>query len=416
MIVAEHASARFGGEAILPLHYFRFLRARGVECWLVVHERTREELRTAIAAADHDRVHYVPDRAIQRWLNKLGGRLPNRIRMLLVDLPIHFVTQIMQRRVVRDLVREHRIDVVHEPIPVSPKMPSFLHGVGAPVVIGPMNGGMSFPPAFRHMQSRIERWLVGLGRAASGLMNRLVPGKRRAALLLVANPRTRRALPPGLPGAVEEIVENGVDLGLWNEGRIAVGSRKTEGPVRFLFMGRMVDWKAVDILLHAVARLRERGFAGQLELLGDGRERPALERLTQQLGIGGAVTFHGFRPQAECAERLAACDALVLPSLYECGGAVVLEAMAMGKPVIATAWGGPADYVDDTCGILIAPASREAMVEGFAVAMGKIAGDRNLRESLGRAGRARVVAEYDWQIKIDRMLAIYRRVMASAAE
>src|SRR6185369_10132004 len=111
----------------------------------------------------------------------------------------------------------------------------------------------------------------------------------------------------------------------------AATSERDPGPVRFLFMGRMVDWKSVDILLHAMARLRGGARPVHLDLLGDGPERSALERLAARLGVADSLTFHGFRPQAECAERLALCDALLLPSVYECGGAVVLEAMAMSK-------------------------------------------------------------------------------------
>src|SRR5262245_37126584 len=65
LLVAEHASARFGGEAILPLHYFRVLRARGVETWMIVHERTRDEL-TALFPTDKDRLYFVPDQPMHR--------------------------------------------------------------------------------------------------------------------------------------------------------------------------------------------------------------------------------------------------------------------------------------------------------------------------------------------------------------
>ena len=68
--------------------------------------------------------------------------------------------------------------------------------------------------------------------------------------------------------------------------------------------------------------------------------------------------FHGFVSAGAMCRLLAGFDALVLPSLYECGGAVVLEAMAMGLPVIATKWGGPTDYLDEKTGILIEPTGR----------------------------------------------------------
>jgi glycosyltransferase involved in cell wall biosynthesis len=87
----------------------------------------------------------------------------------------------------------------------------------------------------------------------------------------------------------------------------------------------------------------------------------------------------------------------------------VLEAMATGLPVIATAWGGPADYLDASCGILVEPRSREHLVEGLAGAMAELAADPARRRTLGRAGRARVERHFDWQARIDQMLEIYQR-------
>ena len=69
--------------------------------------------------------------------------------------------------------------------------------------------------------------------------------------------------------------------------------------------------------------------------------------MAKHLGLETTVKFSGFLSQPDCARRLQAADVFVLPSLFECGGAVVLEAMAVGLPVIATAWGGPLDYLDN---------------------------------------------------------------------
>jgi glycosyltransferase involved in cell wall biosynthesis len=96
-----------------------------------------------------------------------------------------------------------------------------------------------------------------------------------------------------------------------------------------------------------------------------------------------------------------------LPSLFECGGAVVLEAMAMGLPVIATDWGGPADYLDESCGILVKPSSREALVDGFASAMQRLAQSPELRARLGDAGYKRAREHFDWEHKINQILKIY---------
>jgi glycosyltransferase involved in cell wall biosynthesis len=399
LIVAEHASARFGGEAILPLHYFRFLRRRGIEAFMVVHERTRSEL-DELLHEDRDRIFYVPDTWLHLAAWRIGQRLPDAVETVTTSPIMHAATQYAERRLVKELVARVGATVVHEPIPVSPKAPSMTFDVGAPVVIGPMNGGMTYPRGFRH--------LVGAGRAAANIVNVLVPGKRKAAALLVANERTRRALPVGVASRAIELVENGVDLTMFRPPPANTAEVRRARP-RFVFLGRLVAWKAVDLLLQAVAEAR-RGCDLELHVVGDGEERSRLEALSDKLGLAPHVTFHGFVPQTRCAPLLADADALVLPSLYECGGAVVLEAMAMGLPVIATRWGGPADYLDDTCGILTDPENPPQFVAALAAAMQRLARDPEGARALGRAGRARVIAKFDWERKIDRIIEIYREV------
>ncbi len=415
LIAAEHASARFGGEAALPLHFFRVLRRRGVPVWLVTHARTRDEL--ALLYPADPQIVYVEDTGFHRAMWRLGRHLPDAIAYVTTGFASRLSTQWVQRRLVARLVRAENLLVVHQPMPVSPKEPSMLFGFDAPVVIGPMNGGMDYPPGFKRQRGAAERLLMRAGRASAALMNRLMPGKRRATTLLVANRRTAAALPAGVCPHVEELVENGVDLSLW---RPDPGSQRTamDGVTTFAFMGRLVDWKAVDLLLHAFARARGNAPM-RLWILGDGSERPRLEALAGSLAIGGAapdavgsVHFAGWLPQDVCAARLAAADALVLPSLLECGGAVVLEAMSLAKPVIATAWGGPLDYLDPQCGVLVAPDSRDGIIQGFADAMTDLARSPSRRRQMGEHGLAKVRREFDWELKVDRMLQVYREAVA----
>jgi glycosyltransferase involved in cell wall biosynthesis len=425
-IVAEHASARFGGEAALPLHWFRVLRACGVHTWLVSHARTRAELE---ALFPHDsRLVFIEDSAFHKAMYRIGRWLPHRIDYLTTGFASRLSVQVVQRRIVRRLVREHGVEVVHQPIPVSPREPSLLADLGVPVVIGPMNGDMTYPPGFGHAK-RTERLLVGLGRLAGGLLHRLIPGKRRARLLLVANARTARALPPH-EGRVVELVENGVDLGVFDGTRLGMsndtpaGSECSAVPT-FVFMGRLVDWKRVDLLLEATVRAIA-DVPLRLIVIGDGDERAALEARARSLGLmprdaarasgrPSTVVFTGWLAQADCAARLAQADALVLPSVLECGGAVVLEAMAMARPVIATAWGGPLDYLDESCGILVPPTSPEGLVQGLAAAMCRLARSPDERTRLGRAGREKVQRVYDWNVKADRMLELYRAAVGAKA-
>jgi glycosyltransferase involved in cell wall biosynthesis len=173
----------------------------------------------------------------------------------------------------------------------------------------------------------------------------------------------------------------------------------------------MVDWKALDLVIEA---LREVPGAS-LDAIGDGPMRADWQSLAQAHGVAERVRFLGWLSQAECARHLATCCALVLPSLFECGGAVVLEAMAMARPVIATAWGGPLDYLDETCGILIPPTSREAIVEGFAAAMVRLMKFPEAAHGMGVAGRQKLLRDFDWNVKIERVLETYELARSGAA-
>ncbi len=402
-IVAEHASTRFGGEAILPVHYFRLLRSRGIESWLVVHSRTRSEVEE-LFPEQIDRMVFIPDMWIQKLFFHLSRYLPRRVSESTFGLLNQLITQFCQRAIVRRLIREHQIDVIHQPIPVAPRFPSAIFGLGAPVIIGPLNGGMEYPPSFRRTESWMSRAAIVVARLFSNAGNALLPGKKEAEVVLVANERTRRALPSGVRGRVIELVENGIDFDIWQE---ASNNAVSKVP-RFVFIGRLVDWKAVDIAIRALLSVP----AACLEIIGDGPMLETWRSLASELCLKDRVDFVGWLPQQDCAARLRTAVALVLPSIYECGGAVVLEAMAMGKPVVATNWGGPADYLDSSCGMLVSPEGYAALVAGFAEAMQKMIDSPVLAESMGAAGRERAVRDFDWQRKIDQIIDIYNSLAA----
>ncbi|MEG4008108.1 glycosyltransferase family 4 protein [Microcoleus sp. Pol11C1] len=136
-----------------------------------------------------------------------------------------------------------------------------------------------------------------------------------------------------MQGKIIELVENGVDFSVWRSDSSL--SRVATGQVHFIFLGRLIDWKAVDLLLEAFAPVAAQTDA-VLEIIGDGHIRGELEAQTARLGIDSSVVFSRWLSQEECDLKMQQADAMVFPSLRECGGAVVMEAMAVGLPIIAT--------------------------------------------------------------------------------
>lgn len=389
---------------MLPLQYFRVMRRLGIEVWMLVHARTRGELQDVLAG-EFSRVHYVEDSLINKACWLVGRRLPSRIRTITTGAISHMNTQWRQRLHAKRLVHENKIDVIHEVAPVSPRMPSMMLGLGAPVVIGPMNGGMKYPAAFTHMQAPGEKSLYAVSKYIAWLANIVIPGKRLASALLVANERTRDALVVPKSGKTHYIVENAVDLAVLRTSRDVIA--KDKDPDRIVYVGRLVECKCVHLLIQAAA-IASRDVEFTLEIIGDGPERLRLEQLSRQCGIDHRVSFLGYIPHSECMQRLDGAAALVLPSVIECGGAVVLEAMSLRIPVIALRWGGPADYLDETCGILIEPTTQEAIVRGIASNIVLLISDELHRRQLGEMGRRRVEECYNWEKKVAQVLEVYR--------
>ena len=413
LIVAENASDSFGGEAALPLRYFTLLRDRGIPAWLITHARVRDELTLAIPD-DLDRIHFIEDSRLHRWLWSIGKNLEPRLEYVSTGFLSRMATQRAQRRVARELVKQHGIQVVHQPTPVSAREPSLLTDLDAPVVIGPMKADTDYPPAFRNEESLLTRMAIGFGRASAGWLNRVFPGKRRASILLVANKESRTAL-NGTNAKVFDLPENGVDTKIWRPSR----SDTADTPVcRFVYVGRLIRSKGIDLFLRAFTEVAAKGYQISGQIVGDGPLHSKLREQAAAAGIlgnepnePGKVHFAGWQSAEDVAELLVVQDCLVLPTLLESGGAVLLEAMAVGLPVIATKWGGPAEYVDETCGILVPPDSRESLIAGLADAMEHLARNPDLRRKMGQAGRRKIERFYTWDTKIDRILDFYREAV-----
>jgi glycosyltransferase involved in cell wall biosynthesis len=136
-----------------------------------------------------------------------------------------------------------------------------------------------------------------------------------------------------------------------------------------------------------------------------------VKAVINQHQLAETVRLHGWVSRPEAARIIRKADVFVMPSLRECGGTAILEAMALGKPVITTNWAGPADYVDATCGVLVEPSSKTGFIDGLAEAMVRLSRSPELRKSLGEGGKLRVRKDdLDWDSKADRVLSILTEV------
>jgi glycosyltransferase involved in cell wall biosynthesis len=173
------------------------------------------------------------------------------------------------------------------------------------------------------------------------------------------------------------------------------------------FMGRLSVQKGVDHFLAAAGNVLQTGQDVAFVVAGDGPQRAILEAQSADLGLDQNVRFLGYR--SDSASVLRASDIVVLPSRAEGLPVVLLEALAVGCPVIATRVGGIPDLVrHGHTGLLIQPNAPQQL----SAAMQRLLSDPGLAARLGNAGRAHVVSAYAPERAARRMASVYRTVLA----
>lgn len=272
-------------------------------------------------------------------------------------------------------------------------LPTSVSWLPVPFVWGPVGGGEAIPRAFiRDLGIRgalyealrvAARWWgrrnplirqsarksgIALGTTCETVGELRALGCREVSLL------PRMSLPDGL------ITELG-DL-----------PPAPERPIRFLCVGRLLDWKGFHLAVRAFALAAIPD--SELWVVGDGPARARLARLARKLGVGGRVRFLGKLTHQATLRTYGEVHALVHPSLHDSGSWVATESMAAGRPVVCLNLGGPGVIVSSESGFRIEAREPRQTVRDMAGAMIVLADDPDMRRGMGEAGRQRVRSEF----------------------
>jgi glycosyltransferase involved in cell wall biosynthesis len=169
------------------------------------------------------------------------------------------------------------------------------------------------------------------------------------------------------------------------------------------------------MLLAAAAPLVAAGRA-TIDVIGDGPERDALGKQAASLGIAAGVAFAGWVPHGEVAARLQRADVFGFPSVREFGGAVVLEAMALGVVPVVLDYGGPGELVTPRTGFALPMGRRDEIVAAFRSVLERLAAAPEALAPLRAAGRARVRRDFTWDAKAAQIERVYAWVTGRAAK
>ena len=375
------ARLNVGGPALHVTYLARGLADRGYETTLVAGDVARGEESMAFVA-DHAGVEV--------------KRLPGLSREL---SPLR--DPIAAWRLAR-IIRRVKPDVIHTHTAKAGavgRAAALLAGTRRPVVVHTFHGHV----------------LRGyFGRAGTLLFRAIETALARATDRLVAvSPEVRDELVAlrVAPRDKFSVVRLGIEL----EPRVAVAGdvaevRRRHGiPAgRFVvgLFGRMTAVKRTDDLLTMLAGVRERGVDALLLLVGDGDDRERLEQRAHDLGLARSCLFLGY--QEDVAPWYALCDAVVLTSASEGTPVTIIEALAAGRPVVATRVGGVPDVVDEgETGFLVRPGDTHALAERIEI----LARDPERRAAMGREGRERVLRRYAVDRLVDDVDRLYRELL-----
>lgn len=303
-------------------------------------------------------------------------------------------------------IRQGRFDIVHRITPLSPTTPSRIasqckkHGV--PFVLGPLNGGVPWPKGFGSVQRQEREWLSYVRGAY-----RLLPGYRStlrsASAMLIGSRHTMAQVPEIYRDKCIYMPENAVEPGRFS---LRAALREPDAPLRACFVGRLVPFKGVSMLLEAAEPLLKAGNL-VIDIIGDGPEMPALQQTAERTGLRGKANFLGWVAHTELQQIMCRSQVFAFPSIREFGGGVVLEAMALGLVPVVIDYAGPGELVTDATGFKIPIGARDDIVAGLTQILSSLAANDACLVPMSEAARQRVLEFFTWQTKADQVGQVY---------
>ncbi len=285
-------------------------------------------------------------------------------------------------------LRREKVDLVH----THCSIPGFIGRLaawiaGVPLVVHTVHGFH-----FHEQTATLKRLIYALLERFAGLFTDALLSQNRSDL---DEARRYRIVPPERL----HFIGNGIDLDRFKP---CMKLSSPDGPLTITCVARMEAVKNHKMLFEAVRLLKEGGEQFRVWLIGDGDLRPKYQDLCERMEIGHLVHFLGYRD--DIPELLAQTDIAVLTSIKEGIPRAVLEAMAMGTPVVATRVNGTREVVrDGETGFIVELDDTEAL----ATRLSKLISDPALREKMGLRAREIVVQEFDERMTIESLWRIY---------
>ncbi len=231
--------------------------------------------------------------------------------------------------------------------------------------------------------------------------------RKASALTAISEDCKQHALNAGAYASSISVVMNGADLRRFSPAPPA--DVPAFGPRMIFACRQLFPRKGIRFLIEAVAKLRPKYPDINLIIAGDGFERPTLEKLAKDRGLGDRTQFLGWMANKDLPQYYRGCAVSVIPSLEEGFGIPAAEAMGCETPVVASDAGGLPEVVENGVTGFVVP---KGDADALAAAIDRLLADADLRKRMGKAGRARALARFDWDRTVEQFNLVYDKVIA----
>lgn len=328
-----------------------------------------------------------------------------------------YLWQIKAFLVARRLHKQRPFDVFHHVTYANDWMASFIGALlPIPYIRGPGGGAQRTPKAFLREYKFLDRVWERIRCGGQWTLRRdpfFILGQRRALALLVCNHEALEALPAKWKKKALHFPVNGVTSEDFATASLAL---RKAGIFRVFSAGKLLHWKGFGLVIKSFSRFAEKHPEAELAIAGEGPEFPRLKALVHDLGVEDKVRFERWLTRQEVISRMRASDVFLYGSLREGGGAIVVEAMAAGIPVVCLDLSGPSIHVGDDCGIKVSPESPSQVVREMAEALERLYSGPEIRRRMGKAARNRAEEVYHWDREGELLLKIYQRALDLCVE
>ena len=361
--ILDYKNLRYGSMEDYVLELSRYLKSKGIKHVVILRE-------------------FVSD-----WFREMLAREQVTVELLTVVKGWHFYASLVR------IIKFYKPVVVHfHFFPYISLIPWITHFMGVKKIVFTDHMSLKYP---RGRLSRLQR----------NIKARILTAKVSKIIAVSKFVQDRMVHELGISLVKTNLLYNCINLQRFmkaNPVTIRNEFKISPGKKIIVTVCWLIREKGVQYLIEAISIILKKGLGVKLIVVGDGPEKDALKKLSCELGLSDNVIFTGFRNDVE--NFLACADIFVLHSLWEeAFGLVLVEAMAAGKPIVATNLGAiPEIVVDRATGILVEPRD----INGLAASIQKILEDKQLKERMGRQAQE-LAKRYDLGIYVQKIVEIY---------